>query len=56
MYTTNTDSPYASKDFSTWAMNFLEKYPDVLENWKEHGDPLKKGLALLITEAVQAVV
>jgi hypothetical protein len=34
--------------FSVWAANFLEKYPDVIKNWKEHGDPFKKGLALLV--------
>lgn len=36
------------KDFCTWAANFSKKYPDVLHHWKDHGDPIKKGLALLV--------
>lgn len=38
------------KDFCMWATGFSKKYPDVLQHWKDHGDPLKKGLALLVLQ------
>lgn len=39
-----------AKDFYIWATDFSKRYPDVLQHWMNYGDPLKKGLAMLVLE------
>lgn len=34
-----------------FATDFLNRYGDVVAHWKTHGDPMKKGFAILLNEA-----
>lgn len=34
-----------------FATDFINRYGDVVEHWKEHNDPLKRGFAILLNEA-----
>lgn len=36
------------KNISVWMEEYSKKYDEILQHWKEHGDPLKRGLALLV--------
>ncbi|WP_156146000.1 hypothetical protein [Methanococcoides methylutens] len=38
------------KDF---ADDFLNKYGDVVEHWKDHTDPIKRGVAIMLENATK---
>ena len=44
----NTNEPIFEK---TFASDFLNRYSDVVEQWKHTSDPLKRGFAIVLTEA-----
>ena len=44
----NINDKGLDKDF---ANDFMNRYGDVVEHWKEHGDPIKRGFAVMVTNA-----
>ena len=49
----STDNNIIDKEFAT---DFIDRYGDVVAHWKTHGDPLKRGFAILLNEAANAGV
>lgn len=47
----STNENVIDKEFAT---DFINRYGDVVEQWKTHGDPLKRGFAILLNEAAGA--
>lgn len=39
-----------------FANDFLNRYGDVVAHWRTHGDPLKRGFAILLNEAASGEV
>jgi len=39
------------KDFPTFAANFRQENPDILQMWQNHTDPLRRAVARIIMEA-----
>ena len=44
----STNDNVIDKEFAT---DFINRYADVVEHWITHGDPLKRGFAILLNEA-----
>lgn len=38
--------------FTEFAAEFAKNYPETLQTWVEHGDPIRKAAAKIIMEAV----
>ena len=47
----STNGAIFDKDYAT---DFIYRYGDVVEHWKEHGDPIKRGFAIVLTKAANS--
>lgn len=44
----STNEAIFDKDYAT---DFISRFGDVVEHWKAHGDPIKRGFAIMLNEA-----